>query len=215
MAIEPRTLRFGDFEIDPGSRQLRRSGVKVHLTPQAFRTLSMLVSRAGDAVTRDELRRALWPDDTHVEFERGINFCILQVRQALGDSARVPRFVETLPRIGYRFLAPVEEGGVSRSRRRPAFGRAARWCAASLMLALALLSGGGLRQRPSLDVRDLDPPARDAYLRGLSLMRSGARGSWEEAVPSLESAVKQIEHVFYSEAIRGLYRVYHLVCFER
>jgi TolB-like protein/DNA-binding winged helix-turn-helix (wHTH) protein/Tfp pilus assembly protein PilF len=101
------TRRFGSFELDPRTAELRRDGAVVKLQPQPFRVLALLVERAGELVTREELKKALWGDETYVDFERGLNFCINQVRAALGDSADSPQFVQTLPRRGYRFISPV------------------------------------------------------------------------------------------------------------
>ncbi|HYG63533.1 MAG TPA: winged helix-turn-helix domain-containing protein [Thermoanaerobaculia bacterium] len=108
-APEPKTrLRFEDFELDPESGDLRRGGETVKLAPQPFRILALLAQRAGEPVSRDEIRRQVWGEETYVDFERGLNFCISQIRAALGDDAQSPRFVQTLPRRGYRFIAPVE-----------------------------------------------------------------------------------------------------------
>ena len=92
---------------DAESGELTRGGVPVRLQPQPARVLAVLLERAGEVVPRDELRRRIWDGDTHVDFERGLNFCIAQIRSALGDSAESPRFIETLPKRGYRFVAPV------------------------------------------------------------------------------------------------------------
>jgi DNA-binding winged helix-turn-helix (wHTH) protein/TolB-like protein len=100
-------IRFGLFELDPVSGDLRREGRLVRLQPQPARVLALLASRPGEVVTREELRRQIWSDGTFVDFERGLNFCIAQIRSALQDSADSPRFIETLPRRGYRFIAPV------------------------------------------------------------------------------------------------------------
>ena len=100
-------IRFGLFDLDPASGDLRREGRPVRLQPQPARVLALLVSRPGEVVTREELRRQIWSDGTFVDFERGLNFCIAQIRSALQDSADSPRFIETLPRRGYRFIAPV------------------------------------------------------------------------------------------------------------
>ena len=102
-------IRFGLFEFDAASGALTREGVSVRLQPQPARVLAVLVQRAGELVSRDELRTAIWGDATYVDFERGLNFCIAQIRSALGDSAESPRFIETLPRRGYRFIAPATE----------------------------------------------------------------------------------------------------------
>jgi DNA-binding winged helix-turn-helix (wHTH) protein/TolB-like protein len=106
---EPRLFRFADVEFDVKAGELRRAGgVTTRLEPQPARVLAMLVERAGDVVTRAELQQHVWSGDTFVDFERGLNYCIAQIRTALGDSASSPRFIETLPRRGYRFVAPVD-----------------------------------------------------------------------------------------------------------
>lgn len=101
--------QFGQFAFDPETGALTRNGVPVRLAPQPARVLALLVQRAGDVVTRDELRQQIWGTDTFVDFERGLNFCIAQIRSALGDSADSPLYVETLPKRGYRFMAPVTQ----------------------------------------------------------------------------------------------------------
>ncbi len=100
-------VRFGTFELDRSTGELRRGGQRVSLQDQPAQVLSLLVSRPGDVVTREELRRAMWSDDTFVEFDTGLNVAVNKIRQALGDSATSPRFVETVPKRGYRFLAEV------------------------------------------------------------------------------------------------------------
>ena len=104
----PQLLRFADVEFDAKAGELRRAGVTTRLEPQPARVLAMLVERAGDVVTRAELQQHVWSGDTFVDFERGLNYCVAQIRTALGDSASSPRFIETLPRRGYRFIAPVQ-----------------------------------------------------------------------------------------------------------
>ena len=99
--------RFGAFEFDPATGELRKNGRPVPLEPQPARALALLVSKADEVVTKEELKHAVWGDGTHVDFDRGLAYCLSQVRAALGDSGENPRFVQTLPRRGYRFLAPV------------------------------------------------------------------------------------------------------------
>jgi DNA-binding winged helix-turn-helix (wHTH) protein/TolB-like protein len=101
------TYRFGVFEFDAVSGELRKSGRGVALEPQPARALGILLARADQLVTRDELKEAVWGKDTHVDFDRGLAYCISQIRTALGDSSDSPRFIQTLPRKGYRFVAPV------------------------------------------------------------------------------------------------------------
>jgi DNA-binding winged helix-turn-helix (wHTH) protein/tetratricopeptide (TPR) repeat protein len=108
MSEPAQILRFDAFELDAGAGELRRNGDRIKLPPQPFRVLELLVRRSGEVLTRDEIRSRIWCGDTFVDFEQGLNFCIRQIRDALGDTASGPRFVETLPRRGYRFLVPVE-----------------------------------------------------------------------------------------------------------
>ncbi|HJQ71484.1 MAG TPA: winged helix-turn-helix domain-containing protein [Blastocatellia bacterium] len=105
---EESVIRFGEFELSLEANELRRGGQAVHLQPQPLKALAFLASRAGQTVTREELRQAVWEGETFVDFEHGLNFCINQIRGALGDKAQSPRFIETLPRRGYRFIAHVE-----------------------------------------------------------------------------------------------------------
>jgi len=102
-------LRFGPFELDVRSGELRRNGTTVRLQPQPFKVLVLLTSREGDVVTREEIQAEVWPAGTFVDFEQSLNFCIRQIRSALGDNANAPRYVETLPRRGYRWVGgPVQ-----------------------------------------------------------------------------------------------------------
>ena len=101
-------FRFGSFEFDAGCGELRRDGMLVHLQSQPARVLHLLVSKAGDIISREDLRAAIWGDETFVDFERGLNVCIAQIRSALGDESTSPRFIRTVPRRGYQFIHPVE-----------------------------------------------------------------------------------------------------------
>ncbi len=106
----PRRVRFGAFEADLRSGELRKHGIRIKLQDQPFQVLAMLLKHPGEMVPREELRLRLWPADTFVDFDAGLNNAIKRLREALGDSAENPRFVETVPRHGYRFIAPVEDG---------------------------------------------------------------------------------------------------------
>jgi cholera toxin transcriptional activator len=103
-----RVVRFGVFELDLSAGELRKSGVKLRLQGQPYQVLVLLLERAGEVVTREELQQKLWPSDTFVDFDHSLNTAINKVRDALGDSASSPRYVETLARRGYRFIAPVQ-----------------------------------------------------------------------------------------------------------
>jgi DNA-binding winged helix-turn-helix (wHTH) protein/tetratricopeptide (TPR) repeat protein len=100
-------IRFGAFELNAASGELRKAGLPLKIHPQPFRVLLLLAERPGQIVTREEIQRCLWGDNTFVDFEGGINFCMRQIRAALADDAENPRYVQTLPRRGYRFIAPI------------------------------------------------------------------------------------------------------------
>lgn len=104
-----RILRFGVFEANLHARELRKHGTRVRLRGQPFCILSLLLEKPGEPVTREEMRQKLWPVDTFVDFEHSLNSAIKKLRSALGDSPENPRYIETLPRLGYRFIAPVQE----------------------------------------------------------------------------------------------------------
>jgi DNA-binding winged helix-turn-helix (wHTH) protein/Tfp pilus assembly protein PilF len=134
----PEALRFGEFELRLDSLELRRRGEPIPLQQQPARLLALLAERAGATVPRQEIRDAIWGEETFVDSEQGINYCVRQIRIALDDHAESPRFVETVPKVGYRFLAPVEEAAPRTVRkgalRRP--GRSGR--IALLLLAVAI-----------------------------------------------------------------------------
>jgi len=104
-------LRFGVFELNVETGELRKAGVRINLPPQPSRILALLANRQGELVTREEIQQEVWGDKTFVDFDRGLNFAIMRIRAALSDDADTPRYVETLPRRGYRFIAPVHKDG--------------------------------------------------------------------------------------------------------
>jgi DNA-binding winged helix-turn-helix (wHTH) protein len=101
-------LRFGSFELDTDAEQLTKNGRTIRLQPQPFKLLRLLAGLSGRVVTREEIQAVLWKGDTFVDFEQGVNFAIKQVREALGEDAERPIYIQTVPKRGYRFLAPVE-----------------------------------------------------------------------------------------------------------
>jgi DNA-binding winged helix-turn-helix (wHTH) protein/TolB-like protein len=150
--------RFGEFTFDPSSGELVGPGETVRLAPQVAATLQLLLSRAGELVSRAEFHEKLWPD-TNVEFDQGLNFCIRQLRQALSDDAEQPRYIETLPRRGYRFIAPVNADGAEPSslsetstaayNSRP--GSPIRWIGAVIaVLGVMVLSWPGIDRSPMI-----------------------------------------------------------------
>jgi DNA-binding winged helix-turn-helix (wHTH) protein len=105
---QARRYRFGAFEADTATGELRRQGIRLKLNAQPFQVLCLLLERQGELLTREEISRELWPDGTFVDYEHGVNSALNRIRDALGDTASNPRFIETLARRGYRFIAPVE-----------------------------------------------------------------------------------------------------------
>ena len=101
------TWRFGIFEVDAHKEELCRAGIPIRIREHSFRILVFLLQRAGEIVTREQLREILWPADTFVDFEHGLNTAVMKLREALDDSAETPLYIETIPRRGYRFIAPV------------------------------------------------------------------------------------------------------------
>ena len=141
--------KFGTFEFDTHSHELCKNGRVVALEPQPARALALLLSRAGEIVSRDELREAVWGSETHVDFDRGIAYCISQVRTALSDSGDNPRFVQTVPKHGFKFIAPVA----------PVASASAREKSGDLRRDLADLSAGASAKAEAASGRE-DRPAR-------------------------------------------------------
>ena len=142
MALEtqsPAVLRFGTFEVDVRTGEVRKQGVRIKLQEQPFHVLTVLLRRSGEVVTREDLRSQIWPADTFVDFDNSLNTSINKLREALGDSAESPRFIETLPRRGYRLITPV-----TCDDRKESAVATAGWKIAVLLfvVAAALLAGG-------------------------------------------------------------------------
>src|SRR6184192_1616992 len=108
-AVSPPCIRFGRFALDTRTGELRKDDSRVRVPDQSMEILKALVERPGELVTREQLRERLWPSDTFVDFEHGLNAAVRRLREALGDSAEEPRLIETIPRRGYRFIAPLDE----------------------------------------------------------------------------------------------------------
>jgi DNA-binding winged helix-turn-helix (wHTH) protein len=107
-ASAPHILRFGIFELDSEAEQLLKNGRLVRLQPKPFKLLCLLAGQAGKLVTREDIQKALWSSETFVDFEQGVNFAVKQVREALGEEADRPLYIQTVPKRGYRFVAPVD-----------------------------------------------------------------------------------------------------------
>ena len=113
-------IRFGDFELDDQALQLRRGGALLRLQQQPAKILAFLLSHRGSLVTREQIRLAIWGDDTFVDFEQGLNYCIRQIRLALNDQTEKPLYIETVPRLGYRFIASTETVTAEETQAAPA-----------------------------------------------------------------------------------------------
>ncbi len=154
---QPRvTLRFGAFSVDLVAGQLRKHGHRIKLQQQPFQVLAMFLNRPGEAITRDEFQKRLWPADTFVDFDHGLNIAINKLREALGDSTEEPRFIETLPRLGYRFIAPVEQADTeseatatasAKPAARPQYFLPAVLAGTIVLTAAIALKVGGWRER--------------------------------------------------------------------
>lgn len=187
-------VRFGLFEFDLAKRELRREGALVRLQSQPAQVLSRLVEHAGQVVSREELRTAVWGAETFVDFERGLNFCIGQIRSALGDDSTTPRFVRTIPRRGYQFIAPVEQidrrsaqSETSSTKQRSILTAPALVCAGVILVAFVLSAGYWLRpgqiskRRPIVAVLRFDNETSDPGMTGF---RDGLTDSVVEQLTS-------------------------------
>jgi DNA-binding winged helix-turn-helix (wHTH) protein/tetratricopeptide (TPR) repeat protein len=143
----PIILRFGTFEVDLRAGELRKQGRRIKLQDQPFQVLGVLLQRPGEVLTREELRTQIWPEDTFVDFDNSLNTCINKLREALGDSADNPRFIETLPRRGYRFLAPVTSTDHKESASVSPAGHLKLTVPVTVVLVLAAASGLFWRSR--------------------------------------------------------------------
>lgn len=176
-------VRFGVFEVDLRTGELRRQGRKVRLQEHSFQILALLLARPGGLVTREELRKKLWPGDTFVDFEHGLGTAVSRLREALGDSADNPRFIETLARRGYRFIAPVD--GVLAPASTPALQRRGLWLAMGAGLgALALIALAYLFTRPLPPPRILRTTqlTNDGKPKGGRILTDGPRVYFTEFV---------------------------------
>jgi Tol biopolymer transport system component/DNA-binding winged helix-turn-helix (wHTH) protein len=172
-------IRFGVYEVDLVSEELRKNGLKIKLSSQPFQILALLLERPGQVVTREELQKKLWPDGTFVDFDHSLNTAINKIREALGDSAENPRFVETLARRGYRFIAPVESTGSPQRDPQPRqtteqgggtttvgdFHQRKRWRPWTVLLTMAVLAIVAVLIYPRLK---LPPPAAQRALTRLT-----------------------------------------------
>jgi DNA-binding winged helix-turn-helix (wHTH) protein/tetratricopeptide (TPR) repeat protein len=201
-------LRFGAFELDVYSGELRHNGVKVRLADQPRQILQLLLERPGEVVTREQLREWLWTEGTFVDFDTGLNSAVRKLREALDDSAANPRFIERVPRRGYRFIAPVSSAPASRaestSLKTPVFGRSVRtvWIAGTFLVvvAAAVLIGhtvgsrggngrGASAPARAREARAANPQAQELYLKGVLAFGGQSPQAMRDAVAYFERAV--------------------------
>ncbi len=237
----PAVVSFGVFEADLRSGELRRNGIKVHLQDLPFRMLALLLSRPREVVTHEELRRALWPDDVFVDFDRGIRSAIKRLRDALGDSADNPVFIETIERRGYRWIAPVQgqelsaEAGVQskgvssdHAVAPPPPHASTRWQFIFALPVLALLfaawifrpsyrsAKAGQKPQPSASLSSAGLPLHAANREAEEFYLKG-RYYWEKRTPdSLNKAVDSFMQAIvhdpgYAPAYVGLADCYNLL----
>jgi len=138
-------LRFGVFEADLDAGELRKGGMKIRMQEQPFQVLGVLLQRAGDLVSREELRQQVWGERTFVEFDHALNTCIKKIRIAIDDDAATPQYIETIPKRGYRFIAPVQQQTAAPLDASAEFARPHRvfplWAVASAVFAMIVLAG--------------------------------------------------------------------------
>lgn len=217
-----RRLRFAHFEFDRQTGELRQDGAIVDLPPQPTRVLSLLLARAGELVTRDALREHLWPD-TIVEFDHGLNTCIRQIRDALGEEAAAPRYIQTVPRRGYRFIAALEpEADAGRAatpiprRRTPVLLGIAGLLTTALLLAVAAVNAPHPGRRVAvMPFQNLTPHTlTPAFVDGLSEELMVALARYEPAdvaVISRTSASRFADGTHSTREMARALRVTHVV----
>jgi DNA-binding winged helix-turn-helix (wHTH) protein len=219
------TVRFGAFEIDRHAGQLTRSGRRVHLAPQALRLLLLLTDRHGALVTREEIRAALWSDDTFVDVDSAVNACISQIRTVLGDKPTSPRFVETIPRRGYRFVAPIDgatanepdtESSIEPSPREDVQRSAGSsspfrvGLAAALSVLVLSLVGLALRAGGDSNTRhDAPAYAKTRSLQAIQQLERGRSGLADASPIELQARVRYFESALaiepdFAEAYAGI-----------
>ena len=198
--------RFGSFELSGATGELLKDGAPLKLQPQPFLVLRLLVARPGELISREEIQEALWTDGTTVEFDQGLNYCIRQIRAALNDDAREPRFIETLPKRGYRFIAAVDlipsddtapeqsEAPSQIASRRLLPSRMWLWAAASLAAILLVVVAAITLVRDRELPSSLRPP-KDQYTYNLYLEAVHLGDLWES--PSVAKSISNFREVIH------------------
>jgi DNA-binding winged helix-turn-helix (wHTH) protein len=227
MAANDGTIRFGFFEVDLRTEELRKHAKRLRLPRQSYQVLVLLLRRPGDLVTRDELRERLWPANTFVDFDHGLNAAVNRLRTVLGDSAEEPRLIETLSRRGYRFIASIEAVSADTSHSNSVRQVSAGHVSGPEVDVVAVQRarsetvrthiGAGLRIQTNIGSRstvNVNREAHDHYLKGLHHWHKHTAGNWAKAVdwfrrstdldPSFAPAFAGLAYSTYSlAALRG------------
>lgn len=197
LPARPHRLQFGEFRFDPETLELSGRGRKVRLQPQPARLLELLIAHRGAVVSRETVRSHLWPDEVHVEYDQSMNSCVKRIRIALGDSADAPEYVETLPRLGYRFLKPVSEVSEVNEINAPALSRggaARRWRPGTggVLAALGVVLGvlATVLIWGALDTGQ--PAASESSRQVLAILPFSAVGTWSGADPFLQGLAQEL-----------------------
>ncbi len=190
----PRRLQFGEFRFDPETLELSGRGRSVRLQPQPARLLELLITHRGAVVPRETVRRHLWPDKVHVEYDQSMNSCVKRIRIALGDNAEAPEYIETLPRLGYRFLKPVSEINEGNepvpARRRGA--RRWRPGPAAALAALGVILGIVATILVWIALNSAKSGAGDSTRQVLAVLPFSAVGSWSGAEPFRQGLAQEL-----------------------
>ena len=183
--------RFGVFEFDDETKELRKNGRAAALEPQPARALAVLLSRASDVVSREELREAVWGKDTHVDFDRGMAYCLSQIRTAIGDSGDNPRFVQTIPKRGFKFIAPVStHDALGESTASPRPSQPPKAFVAAAAIVVFGLGMAWLVTRPRLEA----PATAKAVVIGVSIFdNETGQAEYDRPVAGLSDLV--VEHL--------------------
>ena len=186
--------RFGPYQVDPRSHELRREGVRIKIQEQSFLVLLKLLGRPGELVSREELCKAIWPADTFVDFEAGLNKVIKQLREALGDRAENPTFIETAPKLGYRFIAPVEslDRRPSEKRTRSRYYVPAVLGALLAILGTMVLWNTTFQMPRTPRVLRFSSLTNDGQVKDGPLVTDGSRIYFNEVVPGPRAIVVQV-----------------------
>ncbi|GEM_PF-4352003 len=213
-------VRFGPFEARLRTRELTKLGYRLRLAEKPFLVLAALLEQPGEMVTREELRRRLWAGDTFVDFDNNLNSAVATLREALGDSARHARYIETLPRLGYRFIAEVQRASCTEAEAaspRDPEPRATPWPAWALATTGVVLTGllaghlgpalrSGAKGGGAPAMRGEPPPAPRGYAEAMYLIRAGDAASFERSIALLDQAVTAVpghapSHAAWSEVM--------------